>query len=401
MNINIARFLDRWLGLPICFFLSVLNKTTLNKHPNRQINKILFLELSEMGSAVLSYPAMREIRQAYPGAELYFWIFEKNKDSVRALGIIPEKNLITMRSKNLSTLFIDTFMNLRRIRKDRIDVVIDMELFSRFSSVLTYLSGAAIKAGFYAKGVKGLYRGNWHTRTVIYNPHIHIGRNFLSLAYAVIDGACSKSLILNESLINHPLAIIKIESEQKILQEVWQKLRKVSPVISEKNTLVLLSPGVNDILPIRRWPVVNYIQLIKEILKDESVFVVLVGTESQSYYGKEVEQNVTDHRVINFIGKTDLAELLALCNISKVLISHDSGIVHLASLTGIHVIVLFGPETPVLYAPLNSKKTIFYEALPCSPCISAYNQRKSACRDNKCLKAITPQEVFVKVKEVL
>ena len=91
---------------------------------------------------------------------------------------------------------------------------------------------------------------------------------------------------------------------------------------------------------------------------------------------------------------TSLWRFIDLCNISTVLIGHDSGPPNFASLTKIGIVVLFGPETPVLYAPLSDNKTICYANFACSPCVSAYNHRHSACKDNRCLKAIGVDEVY-------
>lgn len=394
MNVQIARFIDRWIGIPLCFILSLFDKFIPQKAPgDTRINKILFLELSEIGSAVLAYPAMKKIQEAYPRARLYFWIFKKNQEGVAVLNIIPRENVITMRSQSLILLCIDVFKNLYRIRRERIDTVIDMELFSRFTSILTYLSGALTRAGFHARGLKRLYRGNLHTHNVTYNPRAHISRNFLSLVSAVIEGNGENRPPLKTTPKDYPLAIARKNCAGMVRNEIWAKLKKSNPHISQGCSLVLVSPGINDMLPIRRWPIANYVRLVKKILEENNIFVVLVGTESQSFYGEKITRDIVNPRIINLIGETDIEELLALCDISKLLISHDSGIVHLASLTEIHIIVLFGPETPELYAPLTSKKTVFYAGFPCSPCISAYNQRSSACRDNKCLKAITVEEV--------
>ena len=107
-------------------------------------------------------------------------------------------------------------------------------------------------------------------------------------------------------------------------------------------------------------------------------------------------------RCINFAGKTTFTELLALYYISDVLVTNDSGPVHFSTLTDIKTFAFFGPETPRLYGPLGDNCFVFYSNYACSPCISAFNHRKSACNDNKCLKVISVQEVYKKVqKEIL
>ncbi|MBW1804079.1 MAG: glycosyltransferase family 9 protein, partial [Deltaproteobacteria bacterium] len=83
-------------------------------------------------------------------------------------------------------------------------------------------------------------------------------------------------------------------------------------------------------------------------------------------------------------------------------ITNDGGPGHFASLTSIPAIILFGPETPLLYGPLDQKSTAIHASLSCSPCLTAYNHRDTPCDgDNMCLKAITTEEVLLKAYEIL
>ncbi len=74
--------------------------------------------------------------------------------------------------------------------------------------------------------------------------------------------------------------------------------------------------------------------------------------------------------------------------------TNDSGPAHFASLTPIHVVTLFGPETPRLFAALTARNTPLWSGVACSPCVNAYNNRQSPCRNNVCMQQITVDEVF-------
>ena len=82
------------------------------------------------------------------------------------------------------------------------------------------------------------------------------------------------------------------------------------------------------------------------------------------------------------------------------MVSNDSGPAHFSAAAGLPTIVLFGPETPKLYLPLGPSRAI-YAGLACSPCVSAHNHRQTACTDNVCMRAITVDEVFAAVAELL
>jgi ADP-heptose:LPS heptosyltransferase len=82
---------------------------------------------------------------------------------------------------------------------------------------------------------------------------------------------------------------------------------------------------------------------------------------------------------------------------SEILVTNDSGPAHFASLTPIHVVTLFGPETPALFAARSQSTTALWAGIACSPCVSAYNNRQSVCRNNLCMQAISVDDVFEKV----
>lgn len=93
---------------------------------------------------------------------------------------------------------------------------------------------------------------------------------------------------------------------------------------------------------------------------------------------------------------------MIICHFALLLITNDGGPGHFAAMTPIPAIILYGPETPLLYGPLSSNSFSFFVPLSCSPCLSAYNHRNSPCDgDNVCLKRISPQDVLLKAYEML
>ena len=171
-------------------------------------------------------------------------------------------------------------------------------------------------------------------------------------------------------------------------------MRRINPLLKRECKFILINIGTFDKIELRKWPKEYYKELIEKILKHENLCVIFVGI------GQIDEKDIINHkRCINLIGKTNIKELISLCNISKVLISHDNGIVHIASLTKIFICALFGPETPILYAPLSENKNFFYKGYACSPCLSAYNNRSFECNNIKCMRFITVNEVYNSVRE--
>ena len=105
--------------------------------------------------------------------------------------------------------------------------------------------------------------------------------------------------------------------------------------------------------------------------------------------------------MINFAGKTTFKELITLYSISDLLITNDSGPVHFASTTDIPILTLFGPETPKIFGPMSPNAKVISMELACSPCISVFNQKKSSCNDNQCMKQISVQMVLSEAQKIL
>jgi len=403
MNADFMRLIDRRLGVPACLAFScvhglrkIFSKPKSIKNPN----KFLFIELSEMGSILLAYSLFKKTKELFPNAEFYFLTFKENRQAIDILDIIPEKNVLTINSRNLFSLTGTTIGTLWKLRREKIDVALDMELFARFTAILSYLSRAKNRVGYFRYHNEGLYRGNFHTHNVVFNPHLHMAHNLLSLIYAVSsspsDVPLSKNQVLEKDIIVPKKRIAN--NARKMLQK---KLEGENRNITKAKKIILLNPNASDIVPLRRWPLENYTELAKLLLKHEGVYIIVTGVESERKDVDTICDAVSPERCINFAGKTTFSELIDLYNIADILITNDSGPVHFSSVTDIRTFAFFGPETPKLYGPLGKNCRVFYSNYACSPCVSAFNHRKSPCNDNKCLKAISVMEVYNEVKQIL
>jgi ADP-heptose:LPS heptosyltransferase len=168
----------------------------------------------------------------------------------------------------------------------------------------------------------------------------------------------------------------------------------MNPAVGEAKHLILFNPHAGNLLPVRAWPAENYGALAQRILEQCNAVVIIIGLEEAEEEAAKILDQVGPGRCIDFTGKTSFKDLMDLLSLAHVLVTADSGPAHFASLTPIKNIVLFGPETPLLYGPLGHNASCLFAGLACSPCLSAYNHRKTSCTDPKCMKAITVDEVF-------
>src|SRR5262249_34984876 len=150
MNVDTMRRIDHWAGVPLCAAATLLVRLRDAFRPRAvsPVRRILFVELSEMGTTILADPAMRKARTEL-SAELFFVIFERNAGSLDLLGTFPPGNVFTISDKSLFALARDTLGFLRWCWNKDIDTVVDLELFSRFTALLSGLSGAERRVGFH------------------------------------------------------------------------------------------------------------------------------------------------------------------------------------------------------------------------------------------------------------
>src|SRR3989344_1484425 len=406
MNIQVVRDVDYLIGIPICLLLSIIYsikralgfaKLDRNEAPK----KVLFIELSEMGSTVMAYHAMKRLKALYPKAELYFLVFKTNLESVKILDLIPEKNIFTIRDKKFLEFIIDALALLPKLWKARIDTTIDFELFSRFTAIISFLSGAKRRIGFYRFYSEGLYRWNFHTHKVQYNPHMHISQNFLALVLS-LKAPQNEIPMLKVQLFREKIERKHIEVSKEAKQKILNKLKAINPSINEKSKLIVIDPNYSWAIPMRSWPTENYAKLAKMLLRAPNTFVLLTGTiASGSENAKYICSKVQNERCIDLTGKFALNEFIEVLGTADVVITHDSGPAHFGSITGTKVIVMFGPESPKVYAPLGENVKAIYANYACAPCVSAFNERHSACNNNKCMQAISVEEVYGVVQKAL
>ena len=399
------RKVDYWAGVPICFVLTAwygLQRLLGLKNPkySEKPKNILFVELAEMGSTVLAYPAIKKIKSDYPNSNVYFVLFNHIKESMDIVNAIPKENVITIEVSSVFTLIRDTVKFMYVCRQRKIDTVINLEMFARYSTILGYLSGARKRVGFYRYSMEGLYIGNFLTHKVIYNPHIHTAHSFIALVNS-LQSPLNEVPMAKFSVLNEKLEVPKISLNKKSKENIWNKLKEINPDISEKKKLILVNPNASKLISIRKWPLENYAKLVKKLVQDEDAYVAIIGVANEKPDAEFITNYVKNKRVIDMTGRTTLRELIDLFNIGSALITNDSGPAHFASLTNIHIVVFFGPETPELYKPMSNNVTVMYSNFACSPCVSAYNQRLSLCNNNLCLKTIDVERAYNVVKKVI
>jgi len=395
------RFIDKWMGIPLTFFLTILiwpiEKIFLYRKKSPDLSRTLFIELSEMGSAVLVDPAMRKLKEK-GNAELFFAIFKSNFISLQILNTVKEENIFKMREDNLLNLGVDVIRFIFWCRSKKIKTVIDLELFSRFTALLSGLSGARSRIGFGTYHDEGMYRGGFINYIVRYNPHVHISVNFMSLVNRALNEF--RDPYPTEPVSKMDLKLTQVDLNTLNADEVKSKIRALYKDWENKR-IVLINPNASDLLPQRRWLPEYFVEVGKSILKDlEDVLIIATGASGERDYVQKVVDDINHERCVNSAGIFEFLELIPLYGLSTLMLTNDSGPAHFSSVTPLKVFVIMGPETPVLYGPLGNAEP-FFLGLPCSPCVSAANHRKTTCVSRPCITGIQPEWVLDRIMNYL
>lgn len=400
----ILQTIDRWVGVPLCFILSTFNKVLQRVAPDapapEKPGKILFVKFAEQGSTVLAQSAIRRAVSIVGKENVYFVVFEENRFILDVLGLIPEQNVITIKRDTMKDLAKGAFAALQKIQSMGIDTAIDMEFFSRSSAALTWLTRAPRRIGFHTFFGEGPYRGDLLTHRLLYNPYLHTSQIFEEMVLATLQDA--KQLptwgSTPPALASQAPVFVPQPGEPEQVQEI---IRIVSGGEKPK-TLILLNPNASDLLPLRKWATDRYVQLAQRLLgRFPEAHIALTGAPNEAGPAAEVARQIGSPRCFSMAGRTSLRQLMVLYTLSDLLITNDSGPAHFGALTPINVLTIFGPETPSLFGAPTPRSTSIWLGLSCSPCVNAYNNRQSPCRNNLCMQGISVDRVFDEAVKIL
>ena len=405
MNVNPLRFADRYLGGLIVRLLTLLRRLLRPFHTHkddRTPRRVAVIKLTEMGRTVLAYPALAELRRRIPALELYFLSFDTFSAIIDDLGLVtPAQNLRVDTTSRWRMLWTG-WRAIRQLRAQGVDSVIDIDFFSRFSVILAFLAcPRGNRVGFHRFTNEGMNCGDLFTHPVLYSPHIHTSQAFMALTESLLAPHASEVLI-KQPLADRDYRLPAHTPDTATCQTVRQLLSDSGLHPDASRPLVLVNPNSSELFPLRKWPSRHFIEFSRRLLATRpEVRIAVTGSEHEQREADMLVQQIGGDRCVSLAGRTSLRELLALYHEARLMVTNDSSPALFAALTPLRTIVLYGPETPALYAPLGERATCLYKHFACSPCLSVYNAQRSPCQNNRCLQAITVDEVLQESLRVL
>jgi len=389
------RWMDRYIGSVACLILSILGGLSLKKGRERPFKNILLIELFEMGASIMTTPSIRHIRTRFPDAKIHVLTTQSIRSSWLKIDELDPSRVFALREDGVFSFLISYLEVLRALNRIRMDAIIDFELFFRITAIFSFFIKADKKGGFLRYHLEGLYRGSIYNSGCHFNQNTHIAKNFLALTKAVLSDSRDFPQYKNNLTVEE-LVLTPYQPRADVLAELR---KKIPEFIS--SPYLLVAPDVGPNLSVRNYPLDRLAGVLKEILHEFPGYRVgMIGTRENIPMCDKLGKLVQSDRLVSLAGHTTMDELFELLRGAKLLISNDNGPVHFAAMTDTPTLALYSTDSPFVYGSLG-KCLILYSFYQCSPCIMAYNHKRSDCSDNKCLQAIPTSTVSSFARRIL
>lgn len=386
MNLSLAKAIDRYVGIFVCYVLVALREVREYVAPREDLveaKSILLIKFWGLGNIVLLLPVVRLLRTRYPKARITFVSLSRNRDILDACPHLDRR--IYVNDRNVFTLLWTLVAAVFRAGGTRPDLAIDFEQFARSSTILAVLARAKQVVGL---ATPGQGRAVLYHKRVRYDDRQHMGQTYLDLARAA---GVAERVYRPEPM---PVGDAHREEARAFLGEAGRG--------PEDGPLVLFHPGSGDNFAGRRWPSESFAALADRLVAEEGARVVVSGGSAEKGLVREVIGAVSrKDRVLDAAGRLSVLGLAALIERCAFVVTNDTAPVHMASSLGVPVFAFYGPNTPRLYGPLSRDSFAFFRALPCSPCLTNMNYKTSHCRMPVCIRDIGVDEVADRVKTFL
>lgn len=340
--------------------------------------KIVVRGTNWIGDAVMSVPALKELRRIFPGAEISLhtrsW----------ARGIFEDADFIDriLEAETAASKVQTVFKQAKELKSQNFDLAV---LFTNsFESALTAkLARIPRRFGYAKEGRSFLLTDS--VEMPFWKNERHEAFYYLNLVAAVEKAYSGKQTVSQD----------EVQAELKLSEERRQAARRFleeSGIDLSKKTVALGAGSTNS--RAKRWPAANFAELNDRLQSDLNANVVLIGAADEADVSREVFERAKQKPLV-LTGQTSLAEAVAVLGEVDLLISNDMGLAHVAPAVGTKTLVIFGPTNPLTTRPLGAE-IIRRNDVECAPCML-----RDCPIDHRCMTRITPADVFEKALEML
>jgi ADP-heptose:LPS heptosyltransferase len=390
MKTHTKFLIDRAIAMPLAWTANLATRAAApiarrdhSINPD-EVHTIAVAKLLGMGSIIQATPLLYDLRRSFPRAKLVFVTTRANRELIDRLEVVDDAVYID--DKAPIELATSTAVAIRELLRRKIDLYIDLEVYSAGASVLSVLSGARNRCGFYrssARFKKGLF-----THLTVFNPRVPISAIYRQLHVAV--GGRKKGEPAFGPIVVRP------DDVNSLAATLAKHGLDIGP------RYVVVNANASDLLLERRWPTERYVELIEELARRHET-VVLVGAPSEASYVDALVSALSPKartHVRDTSGKLRLGELFALLKGAACVVTNDTGPMHFAIALDRPTVCLYGPVSPEHYGVHKTNVEMLYHAVYCSPCAHEIDEPPCA-GNNVCMQLIGVGEVLEAIERQL
>ena len=344
--------------------------------------KILILKPSSLGDVIQALPVLRLLKLHFRDAEIFWWIDSSLAPLVEGdpdlAGIIRFERKRWGKPQH----WPEMLRSVRRLREHHFDLVIDLQCLLR-SATFAWLTNGKQLVGLdeVREGARGFYdlavpRKSFHTHAVDW---------YLS--------------VLPPLGVPVHKDFIWLPERPEIFAEVKRKWLEAFPTSNTQlptSKLILLQPGAR--WENKRWPAYHFAELVRTLVqKFPNAHFAILGDKGDQPLGEIISQAVPAHS-LNLCGATSLPEMIEWIRLGDLMITNDTGPMHVAAALGTPLVALLGPTEPRRTGPYGQLGNVLRLDLPCSPCLSSHCTFE---KTDECLRALPPALVFAHVQKLL
>ena len=336
-----------------------------------RIKRILLIQLGDIGDVVLTIPTIKALKENYPSAEIFVLLRNYALELIEGCPWVDGVISVKKDKGKLRDEICYQKDLLLGLRRKGFELAIDLRTGTR-GAIVSFLSGANFRIGRYREGGK-LWRNRLFT-------HLIRPENELS-QYSTLH---SLNILAPFNLrINNTYPELTVTEENE--RSAANILRRQKVPIDKP--IIALHPFSR--WRYKEWPIRNYIKLIDRIGSRYGVSILMTGSDDERHRAAEIVKR-SQIDVYSLAGKTSIGELAAVLKRCSLLIGIDSAPVHIAAAVGIPTVAIFGPSSPINWAPRGKQHYVIYKDLPCVPC------REKGCNNSevsRCLDELSVEEV--------
>ncbi|MBI3399618.1 MAG: glycosyltransferase family 9 protein [Deltaproteobacteria bacterium] len=382
------RFFDRYAGIPIVWFLSLVKRANKAKGG---MNSILVIKIGAIGDTLLLAPVLKAIKNAHPKASLTVIGSKNNYEVLNRYSFIDSLKTFEVSKVIKEPSYFFRFM--KDVNSREYDVVMDFESWPRLSAIVAFFVGTGRKIGF---RTKAQFKHLIFDAAVPHDSSRHEIENYMSLANAIGVGTDPQLKISGTSLKSVPSFKIKFpiqDSEKIFVEDLFKRENFLF------DNLILLHPWSSGYKGhLKEWGAENFARLAGLLAKDGYIIGITGTKDNQLAAGNIV--NACPDNVISFCGRFTLGQTAYLIKKSRLLITVNTGIMHLGAALNHPMIALHGPAGVVRWGPVGSSNACNIESdFACAPCLNLGFEYP--CKHGGCMDAIKVETVLQKAHEIL